>query len=253
MCANIFEYGAYMTEEAAIFSDMEEILKKIHKHIEKIEQANKEIASVLKLLSTLQNKMIKILKDMYIEVKHHTEILKHHTEILKEHSTKLDQHSTKLDEVRKDIKDIKESLRRLIGELESEARDVVSIYINTEYNIKVDIKKLEIRDIVEINLYGHFNDICIIGECKNRIGPSVLLKVLLDAIKLHKHRPDMLKEKIILVVYGLRIIDLAKRFALKYGIGLITPRGFIIKPKIQEVSAIKKHAEDLKREIYSKP
>ncbi|MEX0568258.1 MAG: hypothetical protein Q6363_003745 [Candidatus Njordarchaeota archaeon] len=249
-----------MTEEAAIFSDMEEILKKIHKHVEKIEQANKEIASVLKLLSTLQNKMIKILKDVYIEVKshteilkHHTEILKHHTEILKEHSAKLDQHSAKLDEVRKDIKDIKESLRRLIGELESEARDVVSIYINTEYNIKVDIKKLEIRDIVEINLYGHFNDICIIGECKNRIGPSVLLKVLLDAIKLHKHRPDMLKEKIILVVYGLRIIDLAKRFALKYGIGLITPRGFIIKPKIQEVSAIKKHAEDLKREIYSKP
>ena len=262
-----------MAEKSAIFEDMEEILKKIYKHIERIEQTNREIADALRLLSELQNRVIQILKDMHEEVKMHTKILKEHSakldehsaklsEIsarldehsakLDEHSAKLDDHTAKLDRIIRDIRDIKECLRRLIGELEDEAKEVVSVYLGKKYGYQVKLERFEIKDVLEINLYGSTDNICIVGECKNRIGPSVLLKVCMDADKMVKHRPALLKKRVMLIVYGLRVVDIAKLYARKYGIGIITPTGFIVEPKIQNVAEIRRNIEELKKILSGK-
>ena len=250
-----------MSNESTIFADMEEILRKIHIHIERIEQTNREIAEALRLLSTLQEKIIAILKDIHAEVKdhstkldEHTKILKdhstkldEHTKILKDHSTKLDEHTKKLDDIRRDIRDIKEGLRRLIGELEDEAKEIVALYLRSEYDIKVRLETFRIEKIVEVNIYGCTDDLCVIGECKNRIGPSVLLKVCMNAIKLAKHRPNALRRKIILVVYGIHVVEIAKKYALRYGICIITPKGIITEPKIHSIDKIRGYAEELKK------
>ena len=236
-----------MSNESTIFADMEEILRKIHIHIERIEQTNREIAEALRLLSTLQEKIIAILKDIHAEVKDHSTKLDEHTKILKDHSTKLDEHTKKLDDIRRDIRDIKEGLRRLIGELEDEAKEIVALYLRSEYDIKVRLETFRIEKIVEVNIYGCTDDLCVIGECKNRIGPSVLLKVCMNAIKLAKHRPNALRRKIILVVYGIHVVEIAKKYALRYGICIITPKGIITEPKIHSIDKIRGYAEELKK------
>jgi hypothetical protein len=53
----------------------------------------------------------------------------------------------------------------------------------------------------EVNIYGAVNDICVVGEATVRLGTK-LIDELLDKIDLIKHeRPDLLRKKIIKVIY----------------------------------------------------
>jgi len=261
----------------AIFEDAERILAEIRRRIAKIEETQREIAEILKLLAILQDKILSILRDIHGEVrKHtkilgghtqtldehskkldeHTEILKTHTQMLEEHSKKLDEHSKILEQLsgdvetlKKDVGDIKITLRRIVEDIEAEARDAVPLHLKDYLQTYVALNVLKIEGIVEINLYGTTNSICIVGDAKTRVGPSAVIGLFRKALKLLKQAPDYLRDKILFVVYGLDVLNITIDIAKKYGVCLVTPKGIVVGPEIIEKDKVETLFNKLLKEL----
>jgi chromosome segregation ATPase len=102
--------------------------------------------------------------------------------------------------LKKDVGDIRTTLDRLTLSVEDEARSVIKHRIKRDLNMDIELDRIFI-DEREVNIYGAVNDICVIGEATVRLGTK-LIDELLDKIELMKHeRPDLLRKKIIKVIY----------------------------------------------------
>jgi len=102
--------------------------------------------------------------------------------------------------LKKDVGDIRTTLDRLTLTVEDEARSVIKHRIKRDLNIDIELDRVFI-DEREVNIYGAVNDICVVGEATVRLGTK-LIDELLDKIELIKHeRPDLLRKKIIKVIY----------------------------------------------------
>ena len=102
--------------------------------------------------------------------------------------------------LKKDVGDIRTTLDRLTLTVEDEARSVIKHRIKRDLNIDIELDRVFI-DEREVNIYGAVNDICVVGEATVRLGTK-LIDELLDKIELMKHeRPDLLRKKVIKVIY----------------------------------------------------
>jgi polyhydroxyalkanoate synthesis regulator phasin len=154
------------------------------------------IGEILKRLDSLEESM----KKLWEEVKSLREdfnILKSDVSILKSDVSALKEDVSTL---KSDVRDIRTTLDRLTLTVEDEARSVIKHRIKRDLNIDIELDRVFI-DEREVNIYGAVNDICVIGEATVRLGTK-LIDELLGKIELIKHeRPDLLRKKIIKVIY----------------------------------------------------
>jgi len=100
---------------------------------------------------------------------------------------------------------------RLTISIEEEALSYIRYRLRNELGIEVSLDRLFI-DTKEVNVYGAVGEYCIIGEATVRLGVG-LVGELLEKIKTIKSkRPDLLKQKLIKVIYT----DYATPDALDY-------------------------------------
>jgi uncharacterized protein YoxC len=106
------------------------------------------------------------------------------------------------------IKAIQEEQRRLsitveklTISVEEEARDVISYRLSKELGIEIKLDRLFINDR-EINIYGAVGDICVIGEASVRIGPRIVREIEEKIELVRKYKPELLKPKLIKVIYA---------------------------------------------------
>ncbi|RSN74979.1 hypothetical protein D6D85_07110 [Candidatus Methanodesulfokora washburnensis] len=157
----------------------------------------KEDVSTLKSdVSTLKSDISTLKSDVSM-LKSDVDTLKSDVSILKSDMSTLKKDVSTL---KKDVGDIRTTLDRLTLTVEDEARSVIKHRIKRDLNIDIELDRVFI-DEREVNIYGAVNDICVVGEATVRLGTK-LIDELLDKIELIKHeRPDLLRKKIIKVIY----------------------------------------------------
>jgi len=125
-------------------------------------------------------------------------------ESLEENMTKLWEGQNKLWEEIKgihiSISRMSSTLERLTLTVEDEARSVIKHRIKQDLNVDMELDRVFV-DSMEINIYGANKDLCVIGEATVRLGTN-LVDELLDKVELIKRkRSDLLRKKVIKVIY----------------------------------------------------
>jgi len=134
---------------------------------------------------------------------------------------RLDEHDRKFNEIALEIRDIKTTLDRLAVSLEDEGIEVVSYFLEEKYGIKVDLGVLY-ADATEINIYGAIDSLCIIGEVAVRLGIAKVKELIKKVQYLSKRMPNYLRDNVILVLYGVKIMPKTIEEAKKYHIWVVT-------------------------------
>lgn len=162
-------------------------------------------------------------------------------------SLKMDVNSLK-----KDMRDVKVTIQRIAGELEDEARDAVPYMLEKVIGRWIKLKRLVVEGVVEVNLYGATDDLCVLGEVRTRIGPSVVRKLCRALLTLYEERRNLLRDRIVLVTYGLDVIEVVSELVRECGVGVLTPRGVIVEPRVmlleEAIEACRRALEGLRRE-----
>ncbi|MFN3622372.1 MAG: hypothetical protein ACK4TI_05725 [Nitrososphaerales archaeon] len=131
-----------------------------------------------------------------------------------------------------ELRDLRVSVERLTLSVEDEARDVIRHRLKAELNIDIPLDRVWV-DEKEVNVYGASDELCVVGEATVRLGVK-LIDELEDKIDLMRSkRPDLLKPKLIKVVYADYAVPSALEYAKAKGIwvlkwsGDLTPRSTI--------------------------
>ncbi len=103
------------------------------------------------------------------------------------------------------------TLDRLTISVEEEALSHIRQRLREKLGVEVELGRLFI-DKREINIYGSVGDICVIGEATVRLGKGLIdeLKEKIEFIR--EKRPELLKPKVIKVIYA----DYATPDAIEY-------------------------------------
>jgi hypothetical protein len=109
------------------------------------------------------------------------------------------------------------TLDRLTITIEEEGLDVIEKRLKDELGLDIKLNRIFVNE-KEINIYGSFADICVIGEATVRLGKR-LIEELEEKIKFLKEiKPELVKPKIIKVIYTdyatPEAIDLAKEYGI---------------------------------------
>ncbi|NCN69116.1 MAG: hypothetical protein COS36_00055 [Candidatus Altarchaeum sp. CG03_land_8_20_14_0_80_32_618] len=91
-------------------------------------------------------------------------------------------------------------MEKLTLDIEEEAREVGN-YKLREKNIDIELDRFEIPQVIEIDIYGCNDELCVIGECSVRAGVSILDKLERDMKKLKESAPEKIKGKVIKLIY----------------------------------------------------
>ena len=105
--------------------------------------------------------------------------------------------------------------------LEDEARSMVEYRLN-QYGVKVSLSFL-IRPYAEFDIYGSNGDLTVIGEAKTRLVPRHVKEFMRKLDLLKSREPELIKGKVVKVIYALWIHPKALEECRMRGIWLNTP------------------------------
>ena len=105
------------------------------------------------------------------------------------------------EEMLDDLRELRVSFERLTLSIEEEGRDVVRHRLKDELNVDIPIDRIWVDDR-EVNIYGASGDLCVIGEATVRLGVKLLDELEEKIAYIRGRRPDLLKPKLIKVVYA---------------------------------------------------
>jgi uncharacterized protein YoxC len=181
------------------------------------------ISEMLKRLDSLEENMTKLWENqnkLWEEVKSLREgqnKLWEEVKILSEGQNKLWE---EVKGIHASINRMSSTLERLTLSVEDEARSVIKHRIKQDLNIDMELDRVFV-DSMEINIYGANKDLCVIGEATVRLGKN-LIKELIDKIEfLRKRRPDLLRDRVIKVIYTDYAVPEAVEAAKDNGIWLL--------------------------------
>ena len=132
--------------------------------------------------------------------------------------------------LRREVTEIRRYIERTSITLEEEAKEVLE-YRLMKKGIPVELKRLMLPEI-EVNIYGVYGDMCMVGEVSTRLGAKLIdeLGEKLETLK-SKH-PSLLKPKIIKVLYTMVATDEALEKAKKEGIWVLKATADLTPPPI---------------------
>ena len=161
------------------------------------------ISEILKRLDSLEESMLKLWENqnkLWEEVRslrEDVDTLKNDVNTLK---NDVDTLKSDVNALKNDVREIRTTLDRLTLTVEEEARSMVKYKIKEKLNVEIELSNIFI-DSKEVDIYGADDEICIIGEATVRLGVK-LVNELLDKVELIKSkRPDLLRKRIIKVIY----------------------------------------------------
>jgi uncharacterized protein YoxC len=123
------------------------------------------------------------------------------------------------------------TVERLTISIEEEARDVISYRLSKELGIEIKLDRLFINDR-EINIYGAAGDICVIGEASVRLGPRIVREIEEKIELIRKYKPELLKPKLIKVIYADVVPPKVLELASKNNIWVLSWKGDLLPMKI---------------------
>jgi uncharacterized protein YoxC len=123
------------------------------------------------------------------------------------------------------------TVERLTISVEEEARDVISYRLSKELGIEIKLDRLFINDR-EINIYGAVGDICVIGEASVRVGPRIVREIEEKIELIRKYKPELLKPKLIKVIYADVVPPKVLELASKNNIWVLSWKGDLLPMKI---------------------
>ncbi|MGQ4892379.1 MAG: hypothetical protein ACP6IP_07825, partial [Candidatus Njordarchaeia archaeon] len=141
--------------------------------------------------------------------------------------------------IRQDIRELKSFQDKITVSTEEEATGVTSYYLRKNYGIDVTLETVYVDTDVEVDIYGVKGDICVFGEAAVRLGTSKIRDLLNKFDYVRRKFPSWLREKTILVLYGMRILPNVVEEAKKHGIWVVTASKELTKLKIQKTNEIK--------------
>ena len=120
----------------------------------------------------------------------------------------------------RDLHALRVSFERLTLSVEDEARDVIRHRLKSDLNLDVPLDRLWI-DEREINIYGVSDDVCVIGEATIRLGIKLIEELEGKIEYLRRVRPNLLRPKIIRVIYADYAVPSALEAARERGIWVL--------------------------------
>jgi uncharacterized coiled-coil DUF342 family protein len=123
-------------------------------------------------------------------------------------------------ELRKDIRDVKITMERITLSLEEEARGFIAYRLKRELGVEVELDRVFV-DTLEINVYGAVGDLCVVGEATVRLGPSLVEGLLKKVEVLRMKKPDLLKKKLLKVIYTDVAVPQALQLAKEKGVWVL--------------------------------
>ena len=123
------------------------------------------------------------------------------------------------------------TVERLTISVEEEARDVISYRLSKELGIEIKLDRLFIKGR-EINIYGTSGDICVIGEASVRLGPRIIKEIEEKIELIRKYRPELLRPKLIKVIYADVVPPKVLELASKNNIWVLNWKGDLLPMKI---------------------
>ncbi len=106
----------------------------------------------------------------------------------------------RFDKIEVTLGTVQKTVEKLTLDIEEEAREVGN-YKLREKNINIELDRLEIPQVIEIDIYGCNDELCVIGECSVRAGVNILDKLERDIKKLKENVPEKIKGKVIKLIY----------------------------------------------------
>jgi len=131
-----------------------------------------------------------------------------------------------------EVRRIRTTLDRFAISEEEEAWEVVG-YRLREPGFDVKLDRLSIEDF-EMNIYGVSGDVCVLGEVTVRLGHTLVDELEEKINFLKNKKPELLKPKMIKVIYTMTATPKAVEKAMEYGIWIVTAR--------QEYTPLKIHS-----------
>jgi len=137
------------------------------------------------------------------------------------------------EEMRRDLRDLRRTVERLALSLEEEARSFIAHRLRRELGVEVELGEAFV-DSLEINVYGAVGDLCIVGEATVRLGPSLVEELLEKVEVLRQRRPDLLRRRLLKVIYASVAIPQALQLAEERGVWVLRWDKDLTPMKIEE-------------------
>jgi len=138
------------------------------------------------------------------------------------------------EDVRRDLRDVKRTVERLTPSLEEEARSIIAHRLKRELGVEVELERAFVDDL-EINVYGAVGDLCIVGEAAVRLSPSLIKELLEKVEALRQRRPDLLRRRLLKVIYASVAIPQALQVAQENNVWVLKWDRDLTPMKIEEV------------------
>lgn len=118
-------------------------------------------------------------------------------------------------EMNDNYKQIARFVENLTTSIEDDAQYYLQWLIEKKLGYKAEITRLEIDNVVEIDIFSQFGNYLLIGEVKSRANKSVYMELMRKVEKLKTVKPELFKDKkVILVIFSLSVtkdlLDLCK-------------------------------------------
>ncbi|MEM2732938.1 MAG: hypothetical protein QXM66_05450 [Nitrososphaerota archaeon] len=127
------------------------------------------------------------------------------------------------------------TVERLTISIEEEAMSIIRYRVREELGLDIPLDRIFI-DSREINIYGSVGDLCIIGEATVRLGVSLLDELLKKIGFVKSKKPELIKPKIIKVIYTDYATPEALEYAKKNNVWVLKWRGDLT-PRVVEEAA----------------
>ncbi len=202
---------------------LSDLKKKISKLLEEDEEFRYFVASKIGMLEILERfrKYDEKFNEILGEIRELRRRANEHDRKFNEILARLDEHDRKFNELMCEMRDVRMMVDRLAVSLEDEAIEVVSYLLERKYGIRVDLGVLY-EDGVEVNIYGVVDDLCIVGEVAVRLGIAKVRELIKKVQLLDMRWPHYLRDNVILVLYGAKVMPRTIDEASKYKIWVVT-------------------------------
>jgi DNA repair exonuclease SbcCD ATPase subunit len=201
-----------------------EYQRKIWEEIKAIREDQRRMWEEIRVLREDQNKMWEEIKKLWEEVRE----IRLEMRIMRAEQERM---MVTIEKLSKEHEQIRITLERLTLSVEEEARDVIRYRLKNELGIEISLDRIFIDD-KEVNIYGVSDEVCVIGEATVRLGTGLVeeLERLID--KIRKEKPELLRPKLIKVIYADYSVPKAIELASNYNIWVLNWKGDIISRKI---------------------
>ncbi|MEM3800056.1 MAG: hypothetical protein QXH56_08200 [Thermoprotei archaeon] len=137
---------------------------------------------------------------------------------LREGQEKLWREQVKMSE---SMRDISSTLQRLTLSEEEEASEVVSYRLREKLGLELVLSRVFV-DSKEVDLYASTDDVWVVGEATTRLGVRLILEVDEKVDLIRRLRPDLVRPKLIKVVYTIVPLGDAIQEAKRRGVWVLT-------------------------------